>query len=422
MKVIVQKFGGTSLKSEDGRLRAVNHIKDAVSDGYKVVVVVSAMGRKGDPYATDTLLGLIGDRDRKVTSREYDLLVSCGESISSVVFSNLLLEKGLKATAYTGGQAGFMTTAEHSKVEFEIKSERLMEELKVVDVVVVTGFQGVTKDGDVTTLGRGGSDTSAAALGAALPAEWVDIFTDVEGIMTADPRIVEKARPLSIVTYNEVCNMAYQGAKVIHPRAVEIAMQAKIPMRIRSTYSSSTGTLVTSATGKITGEQVIDRVITGIAHVSGVTQIKVYAKEGQYDLQSRVFKAMAREGISVDFINISLTGVVYTVMEEMTERAVATLNEMGYEPEIIENCAKVSAVGAGMSGVPGVTAKIVESLANENIDILQSADSHTTIWVLVRQQDLSAAVNALHETFSLHLEPGQEIEQMMDQLQAEGKE
>ncbi|MGB8000912.1 MAG: ACT domain-containing protein, partial [Anaerobacillus sp.] len=155
---------------------------------------------------------------------------------------------------------------------------------------------------------------------------------------------------------------------------------------------------------------------TGIAHVSGVTQIKVYAKDGQYDLQSRVFKAMAREGISVDFINISLTGVVYTVMEEMTERAVATLNDMGYEPEIIENCAKVSAVGAGMSGVPGVTAKIVESLAIENIDILQSADSHTTIWVLVRQQDLSAAVNALHETFRLHLEPGQEIEQMMDQL------
>lgn len=419
MKVIVQKFGGTSLKSEDGRLRAVNHIKEAVSDGYKVVVVVSAMGRKGDPYATDTLLGLIGDRNRKVTSREYDLLVSCGESISSVVFSNLLLTEGLRATAYTGGQAGFMTTAEHSKARIlEMKSERLMEELKTMDVVVVTGFQGVTKDGDVTTLGRGGSDTSAAALGAALTAEWVDIFTDVEGIMTADPRLVEKARPLSIVTYNEVCNMAYQGAKVIHPRAVEIAMQAKIPMRIRSTYSSSTGTLVTSATGKITGEQVIDRVITGIAHVSGVTQIKVFAKEGQYDLQSRVFKAMAREGISVDFINISLTGVVYTVMEEMTERAVLTLNEMGYDPEIIQDCAKVSAVGAGMSGVPGVTAKIVESLAQENIDILQSADSHTTIWVLVRQHDLSAAVNALHDVFHLHLAPGQELEEMKDQLQS----
>ncbi|WP_270181885.1 aspartate kinase [Alkalihalobacillus sp. CinArs1] len=417
MKVIVQKFGGTSLKSEDGRNRAVNHIKDAVKDGYKVVVVVSAMGRFGDPYATDTLLGLIGDRNRKVTSREYDLLVSCGESISSVVFSNMLLEEGLKATAYTGGQAGFITTGEHSKARIlEMRTERLSEELNTMDVVVVTGFQGITEKGDVTTLGRGGSDTSAAALGAALSAEWVDIFTDVEGIMTADPRLVEKARPLSIVTYNEVCNMAYQGAKVIHPRAVEIAMQSKVPMRIRSTYSSSTGTLVTSMKGNPAGEQVVDRLITGIAHVNGVSQIKVFAKEGQYDLQSKVFKAMAIEGISVDFINISPTGVVYTVMEEMTEKAVKTLNDMGYDPVVIENCAKVSAVGAGMSGVPGVTSKIVEALAGQNIDILQSADSHTTIWVLVKQNDLSAAVNALHETFYLHLEPGtEEVEQMMDQ-------
>ncbi|MCA0988095.1 aspartate kinase [Guptibacillus algicola] len=417
MKVIVQKFGGTSLKSEDGRNRAVNHIKDAVKDGYKVVVVVSAMGRFGDPYATDTLLGLIGDRKRKVTSREYDLLVSCGESISSVVFSNMLLEENLKATAYTGGQAGFITTGEHSKARIlEMRTERLSEELKAMDVVVVTGFQGITEKGDVTTLGRGGSDTSAAALGAALSAEWVDIFTDVEGIMTADPRLVEKARPLSIVTYNEVCNMAYQGAKVIHPRAVEIAMQSKVPLRIRSTYSSSTGTLVTSMKGNPAGEQVVDRLITGIAHVNGVSQIKVFAKEGQYDLQSKVFKAMALEGISVDFINISPTGVVYTVMEEMTEKAVETLNEMGYDPVIIKNCAKVSAVGAGMSGVPGVTSKIVEALAGQNIDILQSADSHTTIWVLVKQSDLSAAVNALHETFYLHLEPGtEEVEPIMDQ-------
>ncbi|TLS37383.1 aspartate kinase [Pseudalkalibacillus caeni] len=412
MKVIVQKFGGTSLRDENGRLRAVGHIKDALEKGFKVVTVVSAMGRSGDPYATDTLLGLVGERQKKISNRESDLLLSCGEVISSVVFTDLLLSHDIKAAALTGGQAGFMTTNEYGNARIvEMNCDRLLNELKEHDVVVVTGFQGVSDAGDVTTLGRGGSDTSASALGAALNAEWVDIFTDVEGIMTADPRIVENARPLSVVTYNEVCNMAYQGAKVIHPRAVEIAMHAKIPIRIRSTYSKSPGTLVTSITKKTSGEHVVDRLITGIAHVSNVTQIKVFAKKGQYDLQAKVFKAMANNHISVDFINISPTGVVYTVMDEMTDRAYKTLTEMGYEPEIIRNCAKVSAVGAGMSGVPGVTAKIVDALATQNINILQSADSHTTIWVLVKQEDLVGAVNALHETFNLHLESEMEEKQ-----------
>ena len=162
--------------------------------------------------------------------------MSVGETISSVVFTNMLLENGIDAVAYTGAQAGFLTNTDYSSAKIiEMKCDRLMKELEVKDVVVVAGFQGAAKNGDITTIGRGGSDTSAAALGAALQAERVDIFTDVEGIMTADPRIADQARPLSIVSYTEVCNMAYQGAKVIHPRAVEIAMQAKVPIRIRST-------------------------------------------------------------------------------------------------------------------------------------------------------------------------------------------
>jgi aspartate kinase len=288
----------------------------------------------------------------------------------------------------------------------EMKCDRLLKELEEYDVVVVTGFQGATTEGDTTTLGRGGSDTSASALGAALMADYIDIFTDVEGVMTADPRIVEDARPLSVVTYNEICNMAYQGAKVVHPRAVEIAMQAKVPMRVRSTYADSEGTLVTSqGEAQQRGSDVQERLVTGIAHVSNVTQIKVFSKEGHYDTQAEVFKAMAQEKISVDFINISPKGVVYTVTDEATDKAIDVLHALGYEPAVIRNCAKVSTVGAGIAGVPGVTSKIVTALSGEGIQILQSADSHTTIWVLVKEEDLKKAVNALHGAFDLSKAP-----------------
>jgi aspartate kinase len=402
MKIIVQKFGGTSVKDEISRNHAKTHIEKALADGYKVVVVVSAMGRKGDPYATDTLLSLIGGNRSKISKREYDLLLSCGEVISSIVFASMLIDSGIKAIALTGAQAGFRTNNDHSNAKIiEMKCDRLLRDLEKNDVVVVAGFQGAAQNGDITTIGRGGSDTSAAALGAALNAEWIDIFTDVEGIMTADPRIAENARPLSVLTYTELCNMAYQGAKVIHPRAVEIAMQAKVPIRIRSTYSENLGTLVTSLNKDTRGSDIRERTVTGIAHVSKVTQIKVFAKKDQYYLQAEVFKAMANEKISVDFINISPNGVVYTVTDEMTDRAIEVLNGLGHEPVVERNCAKVSVVGAGIAGVPGVTSKIVTALSDHGIRILQSADSHTTIWVLVKQEDLVKSVNALHDAFQL---------------------
>ncbi|WP_045515166.1 aspartate kinase [Neobacillus niacini] len=405
MKMIVQKFGGTSVKDEESRQHAKKHIEKALADGYKVVVVVSAMGRNGDPYATDTLLSLIGGNQSKVSKREHDLLLSCGEIISSIVFANMLKDNGLNAIALTGAQAGFRTNNDHSQAKIvEMKCDRLLRELEQNDVVVVAGFQGAAKNGDITTIGRGGSDTSAAALGAALNAEWIDIFTDVEGIMTADPRIADNARRLSVVTYTELCNMAYQGAKVIHPRAVEIAMQAKVPIRIRSTYSDNLGTLVTSISKESRGSDIKERTVTGIAHVSNVTQIKVFAKKDQYYLQAEVFKAMANEKISVDFINISPNGVVYTVTDEMTERAIKVLKEIGHEPVVERYCAKVSVVGAGIAGVPGVTSRIVTALSEQGIRILQSADSHTTIWVLVKQDDLVKSVNALHDAFHLEEE------------------
>jgi aspartate kinase len=403
MKIIVQKFGGTSLKDEKSRLLAAEHVKAASEKGYKVVVVVSAIGRKGDPYATDTLLNLVGGQtDTYVSKRELDLLMSCGELISSIIFANSLGSLNLKAMAMTGAQAGFRTNEDFSDAKIiEMNCEHLLNKLKEYDCVVVTGFQGMSVNGELTTLGRGGSDTSATAIGAKVQAEWVDIFTDVEGLMTADPRIVRDARAIDTVTYNEVCNMAYQGAKVIHPRAVEIAMNAKVPIRIRSTFSNSEGTLVTSRTSRQAGMDIEERLVTGIAYVSNISQIKVLAKESDYKLQSQVFKAMANAGISVDFININLMGVVYTVKDENTELAIAELQKLNYDPIVTRDCAKVSAIGAGMAGVPGVTSKIVGSLSEENIAILQSADSHTTIWVLVKEEEKAKAVNALHKIFEL---------------------
>jgi len=400
MKIIVQKFGGTSIQSDEDRREAVKHVKKAVDEGYKVVVVVSAMGRKGAPYATDTLLSLT--ENYTLSEREIDLVISCGETISSVVFSGVLQSEGLTSEALTGGQAGFRTSDNFMNAKImDVDTRAILQKLEAIDVVVVAGFQGQTARGEITTIGRGGSDTSAAALGVALEAEWIDIFTDVEGIMTADPRIVLDARHLQVLTYDEVCNMAYQGAKVIHPRAVEIAMQAKVPIRIRSTTSQRPGTLITSIKKMNKGQDVQEHIITGITYMNDITQIKVKAEQDHYDVQSKVFKAMAAQGISVDFFNINPQEVVYTVSQEATERAIAALERLGFHPELKRNCAKVSVVGAGIAGVPGVTSKIVHALADQGIQILQSADSHTTIWVLIENNYLSEAVNALHKAFEL---------------------
>jgi aspartate kinase len=268
---------------------------------------------------------------------------------------------------------------------------------------VVTGFQGKTAQNDFTTLGRGGSDTTATALGAALQAEIVDIFTDVDGILTADPKIVEDARQLSQVSFTEICNMAYNGAKVIHPRAVEIAMQANMPVRVRSTFAETEGTLVTSRhDARDAGTGVDDRHVTAIAHVAGITQIQILQEERQRDLQPKVFQTMADSGISVDFINVYPSGIVFTVPDAVSDRAVHKLRDLGCEPATVKGCAKVSVIGGGITGVPGIMARIVDALSTEGITILQSADSNITIWVLVRGEDMVGAVKALHRKFLLH--------------------
>ncbi|PWK12653.1 aspartate kinase [Tumebacillus permanentifrigoris] len=404
MRILVQKFGGTSVAKRETREKAIEHILDARRDGYSVVVVVSAMGRKGDPYATDSLLSILGEQDR-TNRRELDMLMSCGELISAVSFAGQLRGHGVEATVLNGGQAGIITNEEFSRAQIvTINPKRILQELQQDRVVIVTGFQGATQNQEITTLGRGGSDTSATALGVALDAEIVDIFTDVEGIMTADPRIVDNASRLNTVTYAEICNLAYQGAKVIHPRAVEIAMQKNIPIRVRSTMSKDEGTLVTNHLENNRIEDPLnDRMVTGITQTANVTQIKVFATVGQHsDMQRSVFRAMADNSISVDLINVNPRGVAYTVTDQDTAEAVRVLQGLGYEPEVVPGCAKVAIVGAGMTGMPGVMAHIVEAIISEGIEILQSADSHTTIWVLVRGEDMVKAIRALHNKFQLH--------------------
>lgn len=402
MKVLVQKFGGTSVESEANRKHVIKHIKAALVNNYKLIVVVSALGRKPSPYATDTLLSMIDYPANHNATREIDLLLSCGETIAAVVLSNELQKEHIRATALTGAQAGLITDANFNQAKIkEVKPERILKDFEDFDVIVVAGFQGQTEQGEITTIGRGGSDTTAAALSVALQAEQVEIYTDVAGIMTADPRIVKKARPLNTVTYAEICNLAYQGASVVHPRAVEMVMQAKIPMHVRSTYSDEIGTLVTTSGSQNETVDISEHLITGIAHMAGITQIKVSMGKQAHRIQSDIFKAMADANISVDFINISPSGVAFTVSEMVSERAVTILKTLGFQPETIKNCAKVSTVGAGMTGVPGVAAKIVQALTTKEVQILQSADSHTTIWVLIHEQDLTTAVNALHDAFDL---------------------
>ncbi len=404
MKFIVQKFGGTSLVSDEVRVKVAAKVLEARQEGYTPVVVVSAIGRLGDPYATDTLLSFAMESGGDLMPRESDLLMSCGEIISGVIMASTIQKQGCPAVFVTGLQAGIITNNDFNNARIKkINPEYIVKQAREGKVVVVAGFQGATEEGEITTLGRGGSDTTAAALGVALNAVRVEIYTDVEGIMTADPRIVDDARPLALVTYNEICQLAHEGAKVIHPRAVEIAMQKGIPLRIKCTFSDAPGTLVTSGGEVYKGAIDItrDRTITGITYIQDITQIRIMT-DGAPDIlnfQAKIFKAMALAGISVDFINVNPEAVLFTVRNSVAGKAVQVLDTIGIQPVLLPDCAKIAAVGAVMTGVPGVMAKIIEAFSIEKIQILQSADSYTSIWVLVRREDMEKSINALHRHF-----------------------
>lgn len=403
MGFLIQKFGGTSLTTPEFRKEVAQKIISAQNQGFNPVVVVSAMGRQGAPYSTDTLISVARQVHRDTPNRELDLLMACGEIISGVIMVNTLIDMGYPAVFLTGAQAGIITDQNFTDARIlRVEPQKIIDHADQGRIIVVAGFQGGTESGDITTLGRGGSDTTAAALGVALDAECIDIYTDVDGVMTADPRIVEDAKILDKVTYNEICQLANEGAKVIHPRAVEIAMQKNIPLRVKCTFSDAPGTLVTNH-GEVYGGTIditLDRTITGITHVPDLTQVTIDLDGIKLDnIYLRVFKGLALASISLDFWNVNTRYISFTVKDSQAEKTKQILENIGITPHLQSGCAKVAAVGAGMTGVPGVMARIVEALTVAEVQILQSSDSHTTIWVLVKNQDMKKAVVALHQQF-----------------------
>jgi aspartate kinase len=416
MRIIVQKFGGTSVDTPSSRAKVADCVTKAKSEGFTPVVVVSAMGRSGDPYATDTLIGLAKEACQDSKRRELDLLASCGEIISSVVVANTLRAAGLDAVVMTGGQAGIITDSNFGNAQIiRVDPVQVMKYLNDGRVVVVAGFQGMTENGDVTTLGRGGSDMTATALGVALNAEVIEIYTDVDGIKTADPRLVPDARTIRTMTYEEIFQMAHEGAKVIHPRAVEIAMMRNIPLRVKCTFTDAPGTLVTyTFEGPPKWPASLGlRTVTGITDMPDVAQIKVNTWRPTGDAQGLeapqtyegadllMFRKLAEDGISIDMINFTPDMKTFIVQESLVDRALDILSGLGFDAQAVRGCSKVSVVGSGMRGVPGVMANVVEALECSGIPILQTSDSHLTISCLVAEEYTEKAVRALHDRFNL---------------------
>lgn len=403
MKIIVQKFGGTSVATAAARAAAKNKVLAAMKDGFTPVLVVSAMGRRGEPYATDSLIDLLKNENVSVDLRELDTIMCCGELISAAVMAATLQNAGLNAMALTGGQAGIITDSQYGNAS--IKNINTGELLRLLDsgvVPVVCGFQGVSEQGNFTTLGRGGSDTTAAALGAALTAECVEIYTDVEGIMTADPRVVSDANILNCVSYGEVCQMAHQGAKVIHARAVEIAMEKDIPIIVKSTFSDAPGTLICNADDVIKDSaEENERIVSSVTYLKDLAQFMVKLDASDPASGRRLFDDLAKNNISVGCLNLHPELSMFSVFKDDVEKTNTLLKKDGFEFVLHPDCAKVSVVGEGMRGVSGIMATFVAALAEKNITILQTVDSDTTISAIIKQEHLIEAVTALHKAFEL---------------------
>ncbi|WP_069997725.1 aspartate kinase [Cellulosilyticum sp. I15G10I2] len=398
MNIIVQKFGGTSVATDESRERVVGKVIAAKTARDFPVVVVSAIGRKGSPYATDTLLDFVTSHVGSIMDREYDLLLSCGEIIAAVVIATLLTNKGYKAKALTGGQAGIITDTHHKNADLlYTHPDPILACIEQNTIPVIAGFQGMSKDGEITTLGRGGSDTTAALLAAGLKASRIEIYTDVDGIMTADPRVCDKAKIIPAISYNEVFQMADSGAKVIHPRAVEYAMRSNIPLIIKNTFTDEVGTCITQMAKIVNGKN-NHHLITSIAHRSDRVQFTI--QDIEVDDQ-HLLDLIATQNISIDLINIFPQYKVFTVDRQHQAALETLLKNSHHQYTLLEDCAKVTVIGERMTGVPGVMARIVKALQKAHIEILQTADSLTTIGCLIRQDNVSRAVSALHDEFLL---------------------
>lgn len=399
MSIIVQKFGGTSVANFEKMAEVCEIVKKTKETGNDVVIVVSAMGRKGDPYATDTLLGLLEQVTNNPTDREKDMLMSCGEIISSTLMASMLTANGVGAVAFTGSQAGMMTNGVYSDAKIkDIDPSRIKRELEDGKVVVVAGFQGGDDRGDINTLGRGGSDTSAVALGKALGCKYVEIYTDVDGIMTADPRVEPDAKVLDYIDYEEVFQMADKGAKVIHPRAVQIAKDGNITLAIKNTLNPSyEGTKICSVKNIENDgfECCCKEERFAVANKRDIVQIKIKDNGTFTDILSE----MEEKNISMDMINFFIGEKAFVIDEKDKDTLEKILKDNAVNYEIKENCAKVTLIGSSMTGIPGVMSKVARGLKDAGIPLLQTSDSSMTISCLVDENDMEKAVHAIHSKF-----------------------
>lgn len=401
MRISVLKYGGTSVAGELGRNRIVEQVRQAKTEGFSPVVVVSAIGRKGDPYATDTLINLLPAPELAYQSREMDLLMSCGEIISAVIMANLLQSSGIDAVAFTGFQAGIQTDGNFGDARIlSVNTQDIQQALDAGKVVVVTGFQGIDGAGNITTLGRGGSDTTAAVLGVALDAEKIEIYTDVEGVMTADPRMVKDARIIDQISYEEIYQMARDGAKVVDHKAVAIAREGNKPLVIRSTFSDAPGTHIHVKARTLEDPNDPAKALTAVALKQPFDQLTVTiaAKDHRNEL---MLNRLEQERISIDMINFFDNRKVFIIAEQDLNKIKPILDELELEYDVLTGCSKITAIGHRMHGVPGVMKRIVFALSRENIEILQSSDSNTTISCLIRSEHAGRALQILHNEFRL---------------------
>ncbi|WP_395141592.1 aspartate kinase [Armatimonas sp.] len=454
MKILVQKFGGTSVATDEARQKAASKVIRAVQAGWHVVVVVSAIGRAGAPYATDTLIQTLKDVDAAVppAPRELDMMMACGEIISTVVLAHTLRVAGLDTIALTGLQAGILTNYQFGNARIlAIDPRYIVEMLGQGKVVLVAGFQGGTERGAITTLGRGGSDTTAAALGAALKPHAqqieVEIYTDVNGVKTADPRHVPAARTLAQATYDEVAEMAHQGAKVVHPRAAEIAGIHGVPLRVRNTFDEELGTLITA------DSSVGQARFTGVTHTGKLVYLRFplpldSPEADRARVEVEVYRLLEREKIAVHLTSASdadfafaverthlprlkelLDGLVlpvqlgvvrrqppfgtiyllgigpkgkgFTAQKGLLEGARAYIALGHVQAEVIENCTMVSVIASGLEDIPGVVFRTLGTLDAIGVPVYQMADSRHSISALIPEADAQKATRALHEEFVL---------------------
>ena len=400
-KLLVQKFGGTSLVDTKRLEAAADIIVKTISEGNSVAVVLSAMG-----VETDRLIDLAKAIHPEPNLREYDALVSTGEQISVALMAMALSKRNLKAKSYTAYQLGIQTNKRHGRARIlDVKVEKLKKQIKKGVIPVITGFQGMNDEGDITTLGRGGSDTTGVAIAVALGADECQIFTDVDGVFTTDPRICSKARLLNQVSFEEMLELSSAGAKVLQLRAVEYASKNKMPIRVLSSFSESPGTLVEEI------EEMERPVVSGISSLDNEAKLTIRGVPDLPGVAAKILSPVSDSGIEVDVIvqNIgaeNTTDFTFTVDQKDASSAEEILKNTskslgGGSIEMDDDIAKVSVVGRGMRGQSGIASKMFQVLADNEINILMITTSEIKISVVIRKSLMKKAVNALHDAFQL---------------------